>query len=149
MHISLRLYQGIVLVPTAYRVERDGFFVTDRPLEAVSVEQTERLRQAIQATIERGILPISRDEARVRLNSKDDPLLKATGARSWFALDKQTKGLWTLVEKNGAYEIRVDQPMRTHGWHEDETKRVRFPLGTPLDDVIEQLITMIQECARE
>jgi hypothetical protein len=33
--------------------------------------------------------------------------------------------------------------------HEDETKRVLFPLGTPLENVIERLITMIQECARE
>ena len=148
MHISVRLHKGIVFIPTAYRVTRDGFFVTDAPLESVPVEQTERLRQAVLSAIERGNPPISRDEARVRLNSKDDPLLQATGAQSWFALDRQTKGIWNLIEKNGIYEIRVGQPMETHGWHDDKSKRFRFPPGTPVDDVIDRLIAMIQACAQ-
>jgi hypothetical protein len=149
MDISLRLYKGVVQVPTSYIVVRDGFFVTDTPLESVPVKQTERLRQAIQAAIERGNPSISRDEARVRLHRKDDPLLQATGARSWFALDRETKGLWGLIEKDGLYQIRVSQPMKTHGWHEDETKRVLFPPGTAIEDVIDRLIMMMQECARE
>ena len=146
MHISLRLYKGVVHIPTSYF---SGFFVNHTPLESVPVEQTQRLRQAILATIERGNPPISRDQARALLHSKDDPLLKAADARSWHVLDRQTQGLWSIDEKNGVYQIRVDEPMQPRGWHEDKTKRVEFPPGTPVDEVIDRLIAMIQECARQ
>jgi hypothetical protein len=149
MHISLRLYKAVVHVPTSYRVERDGFFVTNTPLESVPVGQAGELRQAILAAIERGNPPITRDQARALIHGKDDPLLKAAGARSWPVLDRQTQGLWSIEEKDGLYEIRVDEPMQPRGWHEDKTKRVKFPPGTPVDDVIERLIAMIQECARQ
>jgi hypothetical protein len=145
MNVSLRLYNGVVHIPTSYFV---GFFVDNRPLESVPVEQTEALRQAIMIAIERGNPPISRDEARALLHSKDDPLLKATAARSWYVLDRQTTGLWSIVEKSGLYEIRVNEPMRPRGWHEDKTKRVQFPPETLVEDVITRLIAMIQECAR-
>jgi hypothetical protein len=119
MGISLRLYQGVVYIPTSHRVERDGFLLQKSPVECAPVAQSERLREAI----------------------------RATHARSWDTLDRQTKGLWSLVEKNGLYEIRVDQPMEARGWREDETKRVRFPPGTAVENVIDRLIAMIQECA--
>jgi hypothetical protein len=146
MHISLRLYKGVVHIPTSYF---SGFFVTNTPLESVAVEQTQRLRQAILTAIGRGNPSISRDQARTLLHSKDDPLLKATGARSWHVLDRQTQGLWSIDESNGVYQIRVDEPMQPRGWHEDKTKRVEFPPGTPVEDVIDRLVAMIQGCARQ
>ena len=149
MSVSLRLYKGVVQIPTSYFVERDGFFVDNRPLESVPVEQTEGLRQAVLAAIERGNPPITRDQARALLHSKDDPVLKATGARSWNVLDRQTKGLWSIDGKDGVYQIRVDEPMQPRGWHEDKAKRVEFPSGTSIDDVITRLIAMIQECVRQ
>lgn len=149
MPVSPLLHKGVVHIPTSYLVERDGFYVHDTPLESVPVEQTEAMRQAILATIKRGNLRISRDQARAAIHSKDDPLLRATGARSWYALDREMTGSWSLVEKDGLYQIRVDQPMETHGWHEDESKRVRFPAGTAIEEVIERLIAMIQEYARQ
>jgi hypothetical protein len=149
MDISLRLYKGVVHIPTPCRVEGDGFYVADTPLDSVPVKQTEQLRRAIVTAIGRGNPPISRDQARAMIHGKDDPLLKAIGARSWYILDRQTEGLWGIVEKDGLYQIRVDQPMEPRGWHEDRTKRVEFPPDTPVDDVIDRLIAMIQECARQ
>jgi hypothetical protein len=149
MNISLRLYNGTIYIPTSHIVERDGFFFEGAPLDSVPVEQTERLRQAILTATERGNPLISRDQARVLIHDKGSPLLKATGARSWNALDRQTEGLWSLRGKNAVYEIRVNQPMEPRGWHEDKTKRVEFPPDTPVEDVIDRLIAMIQECARQ
>jgi hypothetical protein len=146
MNISLRLYNGTVHIPTSYF---NGFFVENAPVASVPVEQTEGLQQAILAAIERGNPPISRDQARVLIHGKGSPVLKATGARSWYVLDRQTSGLWSLVEKDGVYQIRVDQPMEPRGWHEDKTKRVEFPPGTSVEDVINRLIAMIQERAQQ
>ena len=148
MDISLRLYNGVVHIPTSRQIS-PGFYVADAPLECVSVEETEKLRQAIVSAVGRGNPPISRDHARVLIHGKDSPVLKATGARSWSVLDRQTNGLWSLVEKDGMFQIRVDQPMQPRGWHEDKTKRVEFPPGTTVEDVIDRLIAMIQERARQ
>jgi hypothetical protein len=146
MHISLRLYKGVVHIPTSYL---SGFFINDAPIESVPVEQAEELRQAILRAMERGNPLVGHGQASVRLGRKDHPLLRATGARSWYVLDRQTEGLWSIDEKNGVYEIRVDEPMQPRGWHEDKTKRMEFTSGTPVEDVIDRLIAMIQECARE
>ena len=145
MDISLRLHNGIVHIPTSYR---SGFFVENAPIESVPAEQTEQLRSAMLTAIERCNPPISRAEADTLVGRKDHPLLKATGARSWYVLDRQTTGLWSIVEKDGLYQIRVDEPMQPRGWHEDKSKRIEFPSGTPVEDVITRLVAMIQECAR-
>jgi hypothetical protein len=81
--------------------------------------------------------------------SKRAPLLVATGATSWNALDRQIMGSWSIKDTDGAYQIRVDQPMQPRGWHEDKTKRVEFLPGTPLDEVITRLVAMIQQRARQ
>jgi hypothetical protein len=149
MNISLLLYKDVVQIPTSYAIQR-GFYFKYTPLQSVPVEQTERLRDAIRTAIERGNPSISRDEVTAISGSKNPPMLAATGARSWHALDRQTKGSWSIKESNSAYEIRVNEPMQQpRGWHEDKTKRVQFPAGTPVEDVIDRLITMIQERARE
>jgi hypothetical protein len=146
MDVSLRLHDGIVHIPTSYR---SGFLIDDAPIESVPAEQTERLRHAIFAAIERGNPSISRNEANTLVGRKDHPLLKAARVRSWYALDRQTKGLWSVAENGGFYQIRVDEPMQPRGWHEDKSKRIEFPPGTPVEDVIDRLIAMIQECARQ
>lgn len=147
MNISLRLYKGIVYIPTSHDV--GSFFFEGDPVGSVPVEQTWGLRQAILTAIEHGNPLISRDQARVFIHSKDSPLLKATGARSWYILDRGTTGLWSMTDRNGVFQIRVNQPMEPRGWHEDKAGRVEFPPGTPVEDVIGRLIAMIQERARQ
>lgn len=150
MDISLRLYKGIVYIPTSHKVEGRGFHVDKAPVDAIPVEQAEELRKAILAAITRGNPPITLDEVRVIVaDSKKSAMLSATHAKSWYVLDRQTKGLWGIVEKDGHYEIRVDQPMETHGWHEDKSKRILFPPEAPIEDVIDRVIAMIQARARQ
>jgi hypothetical protein len=147
MIVSPLLYNDVVYIPTSYLVERGGPFFEGEPLESVSVEQTKRLRLAFLAAIDRGNAPISRAQVAAFRAVNTPPMLVATGARSWNALDKEMKGSWSIVEKDGVYQIRVDQPMEPRGWHEDKAKRVEFPLGTPVEAVIDRLIAMIQERA--
>src|SRR5215471_13823503 len=119
MDISLRLYNGIVYIPTSSRIEGAGFFFTGTPLEAVPVGEAETLQLAILTAIGRGNPPISFDEYKSRLDRKDHPLLKATRVRSWYALDRQTKGLWSLAEKEGHYQVYVWRPRKDRGWEVD------------------------------
>jgi hypothetical protein len=149
MIVSPLLHKGVVHIPTTYKIASEGFFCEHAPLTSVPVEQTETLRQAVLDAIERGNPLMNRDEFGTLSRSRAAPMLAATGARSWNALDRQMQGSWSVTDRNGVYEIRVDQPMQPRGWHEDKTKRVEFPPGTPVDDVITRLIAMIQERARQ
>ena len=149
MIVSPLLHKDVVHIPTSYRVASDGFSYEHTPLESVPVEQTERLYQTILAAVGRGNPPMSRDEFGNLSTSKTTPMLMATGARSWHALDREMKGSWSITDRNGFYEIRVDQPMQPRGWHEDKAQRIEFPPGTPVEDVITRLIAMIQERARQ
>ena len=149
MIVSPLLYKGTVHIPTSYIVERGGPFFEGTPLESVAVEQTERLRLAILSATDRGNAPITRAEVTAIRATNIPPMLAATGARSWHDLDRQMKGSWNLIEKDGLYQIRVDEPMEPRGWQEDKTRRVEFPPGTPVEDVIDRLIAMIQERARQ
>jgi hypothetical protein len=53
----------------------------------------------------------------------------------------------SVAEEDRLHVIRVKEPMQPRGWHEDKTKRVQFPPGTPMDEMIGRLIAMIQERA--
>ena len=149
MDISVLLRDGVVYIPTSYRVDRKGFFFENAPIESVSANRTSKLREAIVTTIQRGNPSISLDQYKSLSGSKHSVLLEATGTRSWDVLDRQINGLWSVAEIDGQYVIRVKQPMQPRGWHEDKTKRVEFPSGTPVEEVIDCLIAMIQECARQ
>ena len=149
MIVSPLLCKGIVHIPTSYVVERGGPFFEGAPLESVPIEETRRLRLALLAAMDRGNAPISRAEVAAFRTANMRPMLAATGARSWYDLDKRMEGSWSLVEKDGVYQIRVDQPMKPRGWHEDKTKRAEFAPGTPVEDVIDRAIAMIQERAQQ
>ena len=148
MTVSLVLHNNVVLIPTSYIIQK-GFYFEYTPLETVPVEETRKLRESLLAAIERGNPPISRAEATTLSKGKNPPMLVATGARSWNAFDRQIKGSWSIKDKSGPYRIQVDRPAQSHGWEEDSAKSVQFPPGTPLDEVITRLITMIQQRARE
>ena len=79
MHVSLRLHNAVVHIPTSYRVQGHGFWVEDAPLESVPVGQTHKLRHAIKRTIGRGNPSISGDQARSLIRSKDAPSAKGYG----------------------------------------------------------------------
>lgn len=148
MDISCDLYRGVVYIPTSHAI-RKGFYFMHTPVEAVSAGQTERLRHALRIAVERGNPPITEAEVRELQASEEDPILQATGARTWLKLDRERAGVWNLVELDGLYQIRVDCPMKPRGWHEDKSKRVVFPEGTVVEVVITRLIEMIQERQRE
>lgn len=149
MIVSPLLYKGIVYIPTSYVVEGGGPFFEGAPVESVPVEQAKKLRLTLLSAIDRGNAPITRAEVATSRTANTPPMLAATGARSWHDLDRRMKGSWSVVEKDGTYQIRVDQPMQLRGWHEDKGKRIEFPPRTPVEDVIDRLIAMMQKRSQQ
>jgi hypothetical protein len=143
MLFNVYLRRGVVYVPTV--AKRDTAVYTDiEPVAVVPVADGEGLRCALLDTIARKnvAVPVPR--------GKWPPpvLLKYSGAKTWsaFARDAST---WNIEEQDGKYQI---EGYRTHPkgyWEEDPDQKIEFPAGTSVDTVIERMIGILQDAARQ
>ena len=56
---------------------------------------------------------------------------------------------WLIYEKDGKYQI---EGYRTHSkgyWEEDPNNVIEFPAGTKIHDVIDRMIAILQDEARQ
>lgn len=136
------LRQGIVYVPTVGK--RGAVYTTIDPVAVIPVGNTQALHRAFQEAIARKNEPVP------PVKGKWPPpvLLKYAGVRSWsaFARDAST---WNIRENDGAYQI-VGHRVHPKGyWVEDTDQKIDFPHGTPVDDVIDRMIAILQDAARK
>ena len=78
---------------------------------------------------------------------KPPVILKYTDDKSWSAFSRSASA-WSIYEKNGIYRIA---PYRTHQkgyWEEDPEREMRIPPRTPINDVVERMIAILQDAAR-
>lgn len=137
------LRRGIVYVPTTARRGTSVYTAID-PVAVLPVGDTEDLRRAFRETIAR------KNVAVPLVKGKRPPpvLLKYAGVRSWsaFARDAST---WNIEENDGAFQI-VGHRMHPKGyWVEDPEQKIEFPRSTPVDNVIDRMIAILQEAARK
>ena len=115
------------------------------PVTVVPVADTEALRRAMRETIpkENRFVPPSIEDAR-----KPAVVLKYTGDKSWPAFMRGTLP-WSIYEKDGKYQIEGYHIHRKGYWERDKSQTIEFPTGTPLDVVIDRMIAILQEAAKE
>jgi hypothetical protein len=144
MLVTCTLKNGIVYVPTNVKTEA-GFYMRREPVAVVPAAQVDALRRAFRDAMERGnpIVPTPKRDA------FPPPILpKYAGAKSWSAFMKGASE-WAINEDNGHYDIvpyRKD-PEGSQGWTAYNKHRTQFPVGTPRDQVIDQMIKLIQAAA--
>jgi hypothetical protein len=99
----------------------------------------------MRATIlkENPFIPPSPDDAR-----KAPVLLKYTGDKSWSAF-KRGASYWSIYEKNGNYQIKGHRTHQKGYWEVDPEQTIKFPSGTTIDNVIEHMIGILQDAARQ
>jgi hypothetical protein len=136
------LRQGVVYVPTVGK--RGGVYTIIEPVALVPIANTEGLRRAFYDAIARenvAVLP--------RKGKWPPPLLsKYAGVKSWsaFARDAST---WNIAENEGVFQI-VAHRMHPKGyWVEDHERKMEIPRGTTVDDVIDRMIAILQDAARD
>jgi hypothetical protein len=137
------LKKGIVYLPTT--VNQGTVYMTVEPVTVVPVADTEGLRRALRNTIPKQNLfvPPSVEDAR-----KPPTLLKYTGDKSWSAFMRGTSP-WSIYEKDGKYQIEGYRTHRKGYWEEDPEQTTEFPLETTLDEVIDRMIAILQDAARQ
>ena len=143
MLYKLYLKKGTVYLPTVVN-QGIAVYMDVEPVTVVPVADTEGLRRALRNTIPtaNAFLAPSPEDGR-----RPPVILKYTGDKSWSAFSRSASA-WSIYEKNGIYRIA---PYRTHQkgyWEEDPDREIEFPPRTPINDVIERMIAILQDAAR-
>jgi hypothetical protein len=67
--------------------------------------------------------------------------------KTWSAFARNAS-VWSIEETDGSYEI---VGYRTHPkgyWEQDPAQRTVFPAGSTIDEVVERMIAILQDAAR-
>lgn len=138
------LRNGVVYVPTVGK--QGGVYTIIEPVAVMPVGDIERVRRAFRDTTARknvAVLPH-------RKGTKWPPPLmpKYAGLKSWSAFARSAS-TWNIVDNEGRYQI-VGHRMHPDGyWVEDPNQKIVFPPGASLDDVIDRMIAILQDAARQ
>jgi hypothetical protein len=137
------LRKSIVYIPTQGMMDK-GLYRNVEPVAVVPLSNTEALRAAFSVAIARG-------NPRVALPKQSEippPILpKYAGVKSWsiFARDAST---WAIDERSGKFKIIKYRKDSRLGWAEDRDNVEEFPAGTTATQVIDRMITILQEAAQ-
>lgn len=143
MHFSLYLRQGTVFVPTTGLVDR-GPYREMEPVAVAPVSNPEAVRQAIRAAISRGNPPAPRYPP----GGHPQPIVvKYAGVKSWSTFVRGTL-TWGINQRDGEYQI-IGYSRHPDGWREDPEQKVDLPVGSTLDTVIDRMIAILQDAARQ
>jgi hypothetical protein len=144
MNCHLYLRNGTVYLPTMGVMDK-GFYRGVEPVAVVSLTDIKTLREALIDTISRGnpVVPM--------LRRRDWPppiLLKYTGLRSWSAFERGMQ-LWDIKEKDGMFQIAGNTKRPNGMWLGDPEQTITFPAGTPVGDVADRMIAILQQAQKE
>ncbi len=143
MICDLYFRKGAVYLPTMGKMDK-GFYRGVEPVAVVHASNIEEVRRALQSTIARGtpVVPMLR-----RREWPLPVLLKYAGVKCWSAFERGMR-FWSIEERDGTFRI-AGQCKQSNGiWKDDPKQTITFPPGTTIDDVIERMISILQQAAR-
>jgi hypothetical protein len=143
MHFHLYLRKGVVFVPTTGLVDR-GPYRDMEPVAVAPLSNPDAVRQALRAAISRGNPPAPRYP---RDNFPPPVVVKYAGVKSWSAFARGTSP-WSINESDGKYQI-MGYRRHPDGWREDPEQKIDLPVRSTVDDVIDRMIAILQEAARQ
>ena len=75
-------------------------------------------------------------------------MLKYAGMRSWSAFFRNAS-TWSIREDDGVYKIIFYRKHPKKHWEQDLAQEIQFPVGTTIDNVVDRMIAILQEAARQ
>jgi hypothetical protein len=75
-------------------------------------------------------------------------MLKYAGVRSWSAFFRNAS-TWSIREDDGVYKIIFYRKHPKKYWEQDLAQEIQFPVGTTIDNVVDRMIAILQEAARQ
>ena len=146
MLCSCYLRDYVVYVPTLARRAREPVYTHIEPVGVVSIANAEAVRRTLLETIARKNPTIPDPDQKAR----DAPsiILKYAGVRSWSAFYRNAS-TWSIREDDGVYKIIGYRKHSKGSWLQDLEQEIQFPAGTTVDEVIDRMIAILQEAARQ
>jgi hypothetical protein len=146
MLFTCYLREGIVYVPTMARRKSEPVYTTIEPVSVVPVSSPEDVRRALLETIARKNVVIPDPDPKAL---RAPPLiLKYAGVRSWSAFYRNAS-TWSIREDDGVHKIIFYRKHPKGYWQPDLAQGIQFPVGTRIDDVVDRMIAIRQEAARQ
>jgi len=137
MLFSSYLKNGVVYVPTVVKLQT-GAYVGVEPVAVTSVADTVGLRRAFLDAI-------------ARKNAVVPPppvLLKYAGVKTWSAFARGAT-TWSIDETDGNYQIIGYRDHPDGYWAPDPKQKIDFPPGSTVEVVIDRMIAILQDAARQ
>jgi hypothetical protein len=143
MNCHLYLRNDVVFLPTMGQMGK-GFYRGVEPVAVVPASNAAGVRQALQATIARGnpVVPM--------LKRSDWPapiLLKYAGVQSWSAFERDML-FWTIKDTDVAFKIASQRKQPDGMWRDDPEQTTSLPPDAAVEDVVDRMITILQETGR-
>lgn len=144
MYSHFYLRDGTVDVPTMGMMEK-GFYRGIEPVSVVPVTNANALREALTATITRGnpVVP--------KLQRREWPppvVLQYAGVKSWSAFERGMM-LWSIEDKDGVWRVAGTRKGTDGAMVDDPEQTVSFPPVTPVQDVVNRMIAILQQAAQK
>ncbi len=80
--------------------------------------------------------------------SKPQPESREARLRSWSAFFRNA-WTWSIRDDDGVYKIIGYRKHSKEYWEKDPSQEIKFPVRTRLDDVVDRMIAILQEAARQ
>jgi hypothetical protein len=146
MRWGLYLRQHVVFVPTTGVLDEGPIYREMEPVDVVPLSDTDGVRRALQSAIARGNPPAPRYSPG---NFPPPVVLKHAGVKSWSAFERGTLP-WTIEQTDGTYQIigYRRHPKRGY-WESDPQQKITLPPGSTAGDVMDRIIAILQEAARD
>jgi hypothetical protein len=145
MTFNAYLRGGIVYVPTVVRLQKGGAYMDVEPVAVEPVSNTHGLRRAFSDAIARKNVFVPNPP---KNNWPRPILLKYSGAKTWSAFARNAS-MWSVDEENDVYSIVAYREHRDGYWVQDKNRKIEFPLDTPVAQVIDRMVAILQEAAQQ
>jgi hypothetical protein len=140
-HTYLR--NSVVYVPTV-AVRGGGPVYTDiEPIAVVPVTDVKALHRALLEAIARRnvTVPVPKGKWPAPV------LLKYAGVRTWSAFARNAL-TWSIEENDGSYRILGYRKHPKGYWEQDPDQNIQMPAAATVDDVVDRMISILQEAAQ-
>jgi hypothetical protein len=146
MLVECYLREGIVYVPTVARRASSPIYTTIEPIAVVPLNDPDAVRAALLDSVKKGnaIIP-DPDPQALRV---PPIILKYARVRSWSAFFR-TAWSWSITQEHRAYQILGYSKHPKGYWEEDQSQKIQFPPQATPEDVVDCMLAILQDTARQ
>lgn len=138
--VSIVVWHGKAYLPVKARLE-SGLWMDLEPVHVADLN-TESLLSAIEKVLIAGH-PRLPNPTQEEMRQREDPILKATGARSWKELARSGAS-YSISWTEGGIQVNMSRLDRKGKWEWDPEKMRAFPPDTSLREVLAVILEDIQ-----